>query len=307
MDTRELRAFMALAASLHFGRAAEACNLSASTLSRLIQRLEHELGCRLFERNNRSVRLTPQGKALHGEAEDLADRLARLERRFAEGLASLTGAMSLYCSVTASYSLLADLLPAYRRAHPGVEIKLHTGDEASAIRRVVQGRDDVAIAARPDKLPGGLRFLELATTPLVFIAPAGGAVEAGLLRGASAAQARRAWAATPMIVPEGGVARERIDAWFRQRRVEPRVYAQVSGNEAIAAMVALGCGVGVVPLLVLRSNPLLEGVRVLDVSPDMPPFRIGLCARAQSLESPLVASLFRLAGGAADTARGAAV
>lgn len=47
---------------------------------------------------------------------------------------------------------------------------------------------------------------------------------------------------------------------------------QVSGNEAIVGMVALDCGIGIVPQLVLRSSPFLDGVRVLDVTPELDPF-----------------------------------
>jgi LysR family positive regulator for ilvC len=99
-----------------------------------------------------------------------------------------------------------------------------------------------------------------------------------------------------MIVPETGLARERVDLWFRQRGVAPRIHAQVSGNEAIAGMVALGFGCGVVPLLVLRSGPFREQLRVIDAMPALPPFRIGLCCRAQALRNPLVAALWSLAG-----------
>ena len=113
-----------------------------------------------------------------------------------------------------------------------------------------------------------------------------------------------------MIVPEAGLARERIDAWFRSCRVRPVIHAQVSGNEAIPSMVALGFGVGVVPLMVLRASPLRDGVRVLDVTPELAPFRIGLCCRRQAMENPLVDSLWSLAGEArvsADSPRTAAV
>jgi LysR family positive regulator for ilvC len=78
--------------------------------------------------------------------------------------------------------------------------------------------------------------------------------------------------------------------------VSPNVYAQVSGNEAIVSMVALGCGVGVVPQLVLKSNPFGERVRVLEVLPELHPFRIGLCCRQAALANPLVAALWGLAG-----------
>lgn len=295
MDTRAIQAFVALAGTLHFGRAAEQCHLSTSALSRVIQRLEQEVGCRLFERNNREVRLTPQGRLLQARAGELLDRLRELRGALDAETSVLSGSISLYCSVTASYSLLAELLPAYRRQHPGVEIKVHTGDEASALRRVAQSHEDVAIAARPERLGAELRFLELATTPLVFIAPAGAVVAQDLLAGAPASAARRAWSEVQMVVPEAGLARERVDDWFRQRGIAPQIYAQVSGNEAIASMVALGCGFGVVPLLVLDSSPVRAQVRVLATSPELPAFRIGLCCRAQALGDPLVASLWRLA------------
>jgi LysR family positive regulator for ilvC len=288
MDARELKAFLHLAETLHFGEAAQRGNLSPSALSRTIQRLEAELGCRLFDRNNREVRLTPQGRTLQTQARDLLERMQVLRRQLHEDTRALQGSVSLYCSVTASYSLLAGLLPEFRAHYPGVDINLHTGDEASAMRRVAQGREDLAIAARPDQLPASIAFLELATTPLVFIAPAAS-------RMGQPAGAGLDWARLPMILPETGQARERVDRWFADREVEPRVYAQVSGNEAIVSMVALGCGIGVVPQLVLRSSPLGDSVRVLDVTPELHPFRIGLCCRKAALGNPLVAALWNLA------------
>jgi LysR family positive regulator for ilvC len=52
------------------------------------------------------------------------------------------------------------------------------------------------------------------------------------------------WKDTPMILSEEGLARERVDRWFRQLGAKPHIYAQVSGNEAIVSMVSLGFGVG---------------------------------------------------------------
>ncbi len=286
MDTRDLRAFVLLTETLHFGQAAQAAHLSTSALSRTIQRLEAELDCRLFERNNREVRLTRAGRVLQAQARELLERLRGLRAQLGAGSRALQGSVSLYCSVTASYSLLAGLLSGFRSRHPAVEVNVHTGDEASALARVVRAREDVAIAARPEQLPSGVAFLELATTPLVFIAPVTGrfAVSAPGLSTVD-------WAALPVILPEAGEARERIDRWFVDRHVVPNVYAQVSGNEAIVGMVALDCGIGVVPQLVLRSSPFVDGVRVLDVTPELDPFRIGLCCRKGSLANPLVAAL----------------
>ena len=67
MDLRNLELFLHLADSLHFGKSADAMAVSPSTLSRAIQRLEQEVGCPLFERDNRSVTLTAAGDRLRGD------------------------------------------------------------------------------------------------------------------------------------------------------------------------------------------------------------------------------------------------
>ena len=295
MDIRSLRAFEALSATLHFGRAAAQCNVSPPTLSRTILKLEHELGCRLFDRSSRSVRLTAQGQIFRSQSEELLERLGALRKSLKGDSTSFDGSISLYCSVTASYSILAELLPAYRRDFPRVEVKVHTGDESVAVRRIQNSQEDLAIVACPDRLPKGLRFLELISTPLVFIAPASLAPPSVRSGGAGKALAR-AWAEQPFVLPEAGLARERIDKWFADLGVSPTVYAQVSGNEAIAGMVALGMGCAVVPLLVLRESPFRDSIKRVDLEPGMSAFRIGLCSRSRSLDDPLVRSIWTHAG-----------
>jgi LysR family positive regulator for ilvC len=60
----------------------------------------------------------------------------------------------------------------------------------------------------------------------------------------------------PIILPEHGVARKRFEQWFRLRYGgRPNVYAQVSGQEALVSMVALGCGIGLSPIVVVDNSP----------------------------------------------------
>ena len=289
MDMRVLKQFVTLADSLHFGRASAASHVSPSALSRSIRQLEDELGVTLFDRDNRSVALTPSGEMFLRYARDALAQWDVTRNELMEQADELRGEVSIYCSVTASYSFLFELLSRFRRDHPRIEIKLHTGDPENAVQRVLSGDEDIAIGARPEPLQTGLAFKSIAATPLVFIAAIHKAEFVGLARH------RRdpaAWAATPMILPESGLARRRVDTWFREQNIQPSVYAQIAGNEAIVSMVSLGFGVGVVPRIVLDNSPLADQVAVLDVRPRLKSYDVGLFTLKKKLKNPLIAAFW---------------
>jgi LysR family positive regulator for ilvC len=289
MDLRHLRQFVGLAEALHFGRASAASHVSPSALSRGIRQLEDELGVALFERDNRSVALTPQGRTFLAWARDVLTGWDEVRHQLQSQAGSLQGEVSLYCSVTASYSFLFALLSRLRRDHPRIEIKLHTGDPEDAIARVMAGHEDIAIGARPDALPAGLAFKPIARSGLVFITAASDPRRQELARRRPDVQL---WSATPMILPESGLARQRVDRWFRDLKTKPLVYAQVAGNEAIVSMVSLGFGVGVVPQIVLDNSPLADQVTVLRVSPALEAYEVGLFTLEKKLRSPLIAAFW---------------
>ncbi len=288
MDIRQLRQFVHLAEALHFGRASAASNVSASALSRSIRQLETDVGATLFDRDNRSVALTRQGDTFLSWARDVLSGWDVVRHTVQEQSGALQGEVRLYCSVTASYSFLFDLLNKLRRDHPRIDLKLHTGDPEHAIARVMAGSEDIAIGARPDTLPPGLAFRPITRSRLVFVAPASERER----HKRDAAQ----WAATPMILPESGLARQRADQWFRALGVQPRIYAQVAGNEAIVSMVSLGFGVGVVPEIVLDASPLASRVAILRVRPALAPYELGLFTLEKKLRSPLIRAFWNATG-----------
>jgi len=289
VDPRQLQHFLNLSDGLHFGRAAEASHISPSALSRSIQRLENQLGVLLFERNNRSVSLTPAGQLFLDFARNALGEWDAIRNTLMTEAEELRGEVSMFCSVTASHSFLFDILARFRRDHPRIEIKLHTGDPEEAIARVQAGSEDISIGARPASLPKGLAFRPIAVSPLVFIA-ARGASHQGLGTGRAARPAE--WSGVPMILPERGIGRSRTDEWFRRIGLAPDIYAQVAGNEAIVSMVSLGFGVGIVPRIVLDNSPLADRVRVLDVRPELAPYEVGLFALEKRLASPLISAFW---------------
>ncbi len=289
MDMRPLKHFLALANTLHFGRASDACHVSPSTLSRSIRQLEDNLGVSLFERDNRHVALTRQGETFQAYAREALAQWEQLRLSLQSEALRLTGEISVYCSVTASYSFLYALLSEFRTHHPGIELKLHTGDPAEAMARVLAGEEDMAITPRPRRTPEALAFKSLTRAPLVFIAPR---EAAPWIPATPESPSAEQWREVPMILSEAGLSREFADTWFRALGIAPRIYAQVAGHEAIVSMVGLGFGIGVVPKIVLDNSPLQERVRVLPVKPELPHYDVGLCVLERRLRSPLIRALW---------------
>lgn len=287
MNSKLLNVFLQLSRNLHFGKTSQQVHMSPSTLSRAVQSLEQELGVSLFNRDNRSVELTHEGELLQRYAIEYFEELDKLSASLAGGQEQLTGTISIYCSVTAAHSFLYEVLQQFRLSYPKIEIVLHTGDTSEAIRRVNDDHEDVAIAARIDRQPNDLKFKLLGTTALVMIAPKAHDIASYL-----EPFDKEYWSEVPMILPERGVFRERIDTWFSEIGFTPNIYAQVGGNEAIVSMVSLGYGVGLVPKIVVDNSPLVAQVGSAELSASIPAVDVGFYTKARRLNNPLITALW---------------
>lgn len=287
MDIRALNLFLHLAGTLHYGQTSSACNITRSGLTRTIQRLEQEIGEQLFLRDNRSVSLTRAGELFKEYASDIIRRHRKLQIQMAAEH-NLTGELSLYCSVTAILSILPGIITRFRHTYPDIHLNLQTGDAALALARLESREADLTIAALPDNLPKQIVFMKMLETPLIFIAPKDYELPGGT---ASAAAISK----IPVIMPKQGLSRKRCERWFARKNIAPAIYSYVAGNEAMIAMVAMGCGIGVVPRLVLESSPLNSSVDVLDIRPVLEPFSVGICTTRTRKRTPVVKAFWQIA------------
>ena len=151
---KQLRYFVALNETEHFGRAAEACFVSQSAFSNAIQELESLLEVQLVDRTNRSVTITAMGQQLATQArlclrdvESLVE-MARGQRE------PLTGELHLGVIPTIAPFILPAALPKLRRKFPELELYLHEDQSQRIYDRLMDGELDVLLLALPYDMRG---------------------------------------------------------------------------------------------------------------------------------------------------------
>ena len=290
MTFNDLKIFITLTQTQNFAKTAALHHMSPSTLSRQIQKIEEELGQQLLWRDNRQVSLTPNGEAFLAFAQQQWQNWMLFQQQLHTQEEELSGELKLYCSVTAAYSHLPGILEKFRAHYPKVEIQLTTGDPAQAVHLVQAQQVDLALAGKPPVLPSAVTFHYIDDIALSMIAPRVACSATQLLQ-----QEPINWQQVPFILPLDGMARQRIEEWFKQKGINhPKIYGTVAGHEGIVSMVALGCGLALLPDVVIKNSPLNSQISTLQLEEPITPFELGMCALKPALERPLVRAFWQL-------------
>lgn len=155
MELRHLRYFVMLAEELHFGRAAQRLAITQSPLSFNIRCLEEELGVRLFDRNNKRVKLTPAGSAFAPEAKRILEQAARaseLARAIADGS---VGRIEIGFTGSMVYRGASETVSAFCARYPAIEVTLRELSTAEQLEQLAHGLLDAAFVNAP-AVPEGL-------------------------------------------------------------------------------------------------------------------------------------------------------
>jgi len=155
MELRHLRAFLAVAQELHFGRAAERLHLAQPPLSQQIRQLEVHLGVQLFARNTRSVELTSAGQAMIEPARKVLLDIEDAERAARAGGRGEYGRVRVGFAGASSNSALPILARVVRSTYPNIELEMQGQLYANAaLARLVDGTLDLGFIRLPFIAPG---------------------------------------------------------------------------------------------------------------------------------------------------------
>ena len=272
VDVRQLRHFVAVAETLHFGRAAERLGMTQPPLSQSIMALEREVGEALFARTKRRVALTPFAelwlphvkRALEG-----LQALPEVARRLRDGE---RGRLELAFVSTADYSILPALVRRYAALYPDVEVALTEATSDVQIASLLEGRGHAGIIIPPahGTLPPALAQHKLVSEPLIAAVPESW-LKDGRITLRDGKLAAGAAVAAPLIVFPRRVAPAFYDLvmdYFTSRGAHAQVAQEAIQMQTIISLVSAGMGIALVPAS-LR-NLARTGVRYVDLKEKSP-------------------------------------
>jgi LysR family positive regulator for ilvC len=270
MELSSFKVFLTLADRLHFGKTAGHHHMTTSNVTRIIKQLEEELGVPLFERTNRDVRLTHQGKKFEEFALETLQRFESLKDDIQEkDPTQQGGSIRLCATVTAAYNILPSIITRFRERYPKMTTYLETGNTHTGLEKLENGDVDFAIGIITDRLRQRFDVQKILTTPLVYIVPK--------------AYDSTSSSELEMVLPESGELAESIQNYFDAAALKPTIHSYIEGHEAILAMVSSGMGGAILPQIVVENSHLSDQVKSLQLSVPLPSIDVGVFMNAGRL------------------------
>ncbi|GAB7126016.1 LysR family transcriptional regulator [Silvimonas sp. JCM 19000] len=171
MELRQLEYFVAVAETLHFGRAAERLGMTQPPLSQQIQALERDLGAQLFERTNRRVLLTGAGQVLLDNARTILQAVARTREQVQRAHRGETGELRLGFTPSAPFTeAFSQVLRELRTEMPQVNLVLNEMSSQAQVNALIERQLDIGMI-RGLSLPAGIEAMEVNHEPMVVVLP----------------------------------------------------------------------------------------------------------------------------------------
>jgi DNA-binding transcriptional LysR family regulator len=295
IDLRQLRHFVTVADTLHFGRAAERLGMTQPPLSQSIMALERTLGTDLFVRSKRSVTLTAFGREWLEHVQPAVQSIAELSDIALRLRTGLRGRMTLAFVSTADYSVLPRIVERYSASFPDVELELVEATSDLQVEALIEGRitAGILISAR-SSLPPALDYRPLLKEPLVAAVPAGW-IDDGRLTLIDGTLHGDAWMVHPLIIFPARVSpdfHELVMGFYRSRGHQPRIRQEAIQMQTIISLVSAGLGMALVPASL--QHLARTGVRYIAFADDAPELETGLAWRKGD-DTPTLPAILEIA------------
>lgn len=248
MEMHQLRYVVAVARAGNFSRAAEQCHVAQPSLSQQIQKLEGELGERLFDRMKREAKLTSHGEAFLRHAVRILEEVDAAKREATDARDLLRGTVTLGVLPTIAPYLLPEVMTQFTEKFPGVELVVQEDTTARLLKLAHAYDIDFALASEPIQ-DERLELRVLFSEELLLALPPGHpltrkrAVAVADLRGEQL-----------IVMKEGHCLGDQVLGFCGRRDAKPRISFRSAQLETVQALVNAGLGISLIPAMAARSE-----------------------------------------------------
>jgi LysR family hydrogen peroxide-inducible transcriptional activator len=248
MEMHQLRYVVAVARTGNFSRAAEQCHVAQPSLSQQIQKLEDELGERLFDRMKREAKLTAHGEAFLRRAVKILEEVDAAKREASDARSLLRGVLTIGVLPTIAPYWLPDILAAFAEQFPGMEIVVQE-DTTERLLKLAHGYEiDFAVASRPIQ-DERMTVRDLFTEELRLALPPGHPLTRKRTVPLNDLEQERF-----IVMKEGHCLGDQVLGFCERRDLKPTISFRSAQLETIQALVTSGRGVSLIPQMAARSN-----------------------------------------------------
>ncbi len=265
MNLRDLHYLVTVAETLHFAKAAELCHVSQPTLSMQLKKLEEELGLPFFERTNKKVLLTEQGRLLVDQARRILKEAQQLRELAQFAADPFAGSLSLGCIPTLAPYLLPHIIPKIKKELPKLQLSLREDKTDSLLEQLNAGKLDAAILALPIETHD-FKVQPLFNEHFWVLMPA-----THPLAQHSKIDLKELKDQNMLLLADGHCLREQALAVCQKAHSQQRSDFAATSLETLRQMVALGSGITLLPALAVQGpfahSPLIAARAFKDPSP----------------------------------------
>lgn len=271
------RVFYFAASCGSFTRAAEALLSTQPNVTRAVQSLESALGCRLFVRSRRGVRLTPEGEKLYQRVSAAFEQLEMAEKELSCGKDAAGGLLSIAASETALYGLLLPVLGRFHRLYPNIRLKVTNHSTPEAVEALSGRTADLAVVTTPVE---GSRDFNIVRVKAFHDLLIGGSDFAALAdKKLNIAEI----SALPLVsLAKGTVTHDYYARLFAACGAAYRPDVQVATNDQMLPMIRQNLGVGFLPEFFAGDAARDNTICRLSLSHALPPRHICLVTPANA-------------------------
>src|ERR1700742_1207758 len=282
MELRQIRTFLSVAETLHFGRSARLLNVSQPALSLQVKALEGELGVQLLRRNRQGTVLTEAGQAFREDAALALEKLEFAKRKAQWASAGKLGHLRIGFISTAGFEIIPNLMRRFRKKYPDVEFSIRNILTGAQLEMIGDGLLDVGFLRLPVDNRKEIEVTTVHREPFVAILPSWRPLSAKKeirlreLKGNSFVLYAREYA--PGF-------HDLLIGILSAAGVVPKVVQTAGEMPTLISLVDAGVGVSIVPASVAKR--IVSKVAVCSITDRLPESEIGLAFARQNI-APVV-------------------